>query len=236
MTAKGDQRSPILLPTSLTEASIGCGVTVDANGNAVLPNAGGSIIGVLYALTGTGTGAVIRTPCDGAVMLQLGGTVTLPTALKVNSSGQFITASAGDVAAGAAVAIALDGGASGESHAGILLGSAAGLTANGGVQADFVLGTTAPNAANAVLFVSTTGTVTGALGSGSYTGQPIAIVQSVAASSPVGTITGAFKSQAGVAKTTLGLGTAVGFIFRGVWDGAAWRQVDALAGTGSSLT
>lgn len=238
MSSKGDQRSPITVPNgnNLTEASIGCGVTVDSAGNAALPTAGGSIIGVLYGLTGSSTGCVVRTVADGALLLQYGGTVTLPQALKVNASGQFIAASAGDIAAGAAVAIALDGGASTELHAGVLFGAAAGQTGLGGVQADFVLGTTAPAAANGTLFVSTTGTVTGVLGAGTYTGQPIAIVQSVAASTPVGTITGAFKSQAGAAKTTLALGTAVAFIFRGVWDGAAWRQVDTLGGTGSSLS
>jgi hypothetical protein len=233
--SKTDQRSPITLPTSLTESSIGCGVTVDSNGNAVLPSAGGSIIGILYSLTGTGTGAVIRTPCDGALLAQLGGTVTLPTALKVNASGQFVTASAGDVAAGAAVAVALDSGASGELRAVILFGGAAGLTATGGVQ-DIVLGTTAPDGISKALFVSTTGTQTGAVPDGKYVGQPLDIVQYTAATTPVGTLTGHFKSQAGVAKTTLALGTATGFILRSVWDGAGYRQVDTLGGTGSGLS
>lgn len=235
MSSKGDQRSPITLPTALTEASIGCGVTVDANGNAVLPSAGGSIIGILYGLTGTGTGAVIRTVADGALLAQLGGTVTLPAALKVNASGQFVTASAGDITAGAAVAIALDSGASGDSRAVMLLGGVAGLTATGGVD-DIVLGTTAPSANTAVTYAQTTGTKTGALGAGPTAGFTKDIVQSVAASTPVGTITGAFKDQTGTAKTTLALGTAVGFIGRFVWDGAAWRQVSALGGTGSGLS
>lgn len=235
MSSKGDQRSPITLPTALTETSIGCGVTVDANGNAVLPTAGGSIIGIMYGLTGTGTGAVIRTPADGALLAQLGGTVTLPTALKVNASGQFVTASAGDITAGAAVAIALDSGASGDQRAVMLLGGVAGLTATGGVD-DIVLGTTVPSASTATTYVQTTGTKTGALAAGPTTGFEKDIVQSVAASTPVGTITGAFKDQTGAAKTTLALGTAVGFIGRFVWDGAAWRQVSALGGTGSGLS
>jgi hypothetical protein len=235
--SKTDQRSPILLPTALTEASIGCGVTVDVNGNAVLPAAGGGIIGVLYGLSGTGTGAVIRTACDGALLLQYGGTVTAATpmpSLKVNSSGQFITASAGDIAAGAAVAFALDGGSSGELHAGILFGAAAGQTSTGGVD-DIVLGTTAPSNLTGTTFVQVTGTKTGVLGAGQYTGQLKRFIQSVASTLPVGTITGTFKDNVGAAKTTLNLGTAVATIGDFVWDGAAWRQTSAITGTGSSL-
>jgi hypothetical protein len=58
----------------------------------------------------------------------------------------------------------------------------------------------------------------------------------VAATSPVGTITGTFKTLAGVAATTLALGTAVGLIADFVWDGAAWRLTGPVTGTGSSLT
>jgi len=66
-------------------------------------------------------------------------------------------------------------------------------------------------------------------------GQLKRIVQSVAASTPVGTITGAFKTLAGAAATTLTLGTAVATIADFVWDGAAWRATSAITGTSSSL-
>lgn len=237
MSSKGDQRSPITLPNgnNLTESSIGCGVTVDSSGNAALPSAGGAILGVIYGFTGTMTGVLVRTLADGALLLLYGGTVTLPTALKVNASGQFIAASGSDVQAGAAVAIALDGGASGELHAGVLFGGAAGLSGVGGVD-DIVLGTTAPSNLTGTTFVQTTGTKTGVLANGVAIGQQKWIYQSVATGTPVGTITGTFKDGTGAAKTTLALGTAVAAIGGIVWDGAAWRLFTALGGTGSSLS
>lgn len=184
--SKTDQRSPISLPTTLLEASIGCGVTVDSNGNAVLPSAGGSIIGVLYGLSGTGTAAVVRTPCDGAVMLQYGGTVTLPATLKVNASGQFVSASAGDIAAGSGVAQALDGGSSGELHAGILFGGAGAQTAIGG---DETVTSGALSASVDVSYLSVTGTQAYTLPNPTFAGQKRSIECSVAATSPAGTLT-----------------------------------------------
>lgn len=100
---------------------------------------------------------------------------------------------------------------------------------------DIILGTTAPSGTTAVTFVETTGTKTGVLSSGYFAGQQKRIVQSVAATTPIGTITGTFKTLAGAAATTLGLGTVVGTIADFIWDGAAWRQSSALGGTGSSL-
>lgn len=92
------------------------------------------------------------------------------------------------------------------------------------------------SAVAAVHFVETTGTVAGVLPDGSYVGQQTTIVQSVAATSPVGTITGHFETLAGVAEGTLNLGTAVGAIVTLVWTGAKYRQASALGGTASSFS
>lgn len=230
-----DQRSPFSLPTALTETSMFCGVAIDSGGNAVLPAAGAAIVGVLYGLSGPGTAASIRGPGDGIVKLQYGGTVTLPATLKCNGSGQFVTASTGDIAAGAGVAVATVAGNSGDIGGGVLIGSAAATAGVTGTD-DIVLGTTAPSNTTLVTFVETTGTATGVLANGIFVGQKKEFVQSVAASTPVGTITGAFASQANVAKTTLALGTAVGMIGSFVWNGTAWRQVATLGGSGSSLS
>src|SRR5689334_17837646 len=121
-----DQRNPItvLNGNSLTATSMFCGVTIDANGNAALPSAGGSIVGVMYGISGASSSLSVRTPGDGKVKVQYGGTITLPTALKVNASGQFVSASAGDIAAGAAIAIALKAGSSGEIGEAVLIGGA----------------------------------------------------------------------------------------------------------------
>jgi predicted RecA/RadA family phage recombinase len=214
-------------------------VTYTAPGGGVTTGLG-YLIGSLFVVATNTVAAGL--PFEGAVS----GVFSLAKASGVWTEGQAVywdntaknvtTTASGNTLIGCAAAAQLSGDTSGAVRLNGINSAGDGLGGGGGVQADFVLGTTAPNAADGVLFVSTTGTVTGVLGSGSYVGQLISIVQSVAASSPVGTITGAFKSQAGAAKTTLALGTAVAFIFRGVWDGAAWRQIDALGGTGSSLS
>ena len=100
---------------------------------------------------------------------------------------------------------------------------------------DIVLGTTAPSNLTPQTFVQTTGTKTGVLAAGTYTGQTKRISQSIATGTPIGTITGTFKTLGGAAATTLGLGTTVGNIVDLLWDGAAWRATSALGGTGSSL-
>jgi hypothetical protein len=184
--SKGDQRSPISLPTALTESSIGCGVAIDSNGNAVLPTAGGAIVGVMYGLSGTSSAATIRTPCDGAVLAQYGGTVTLPATLKVNASGQFVTASAGDLAAGAGVAVALDAGSSGELHAVILIG---GASAQASVTGDETVTSGALSNTATTSYLSVTGTKAYTLPDGLFDGQRHRVECSVAASTPIGTLT-----------------------------------------------
>lgn len=231
------QHNPFTLPNgnSLTATSMFCGVNVDSNGNAVLPTAGGSIVGVMYGISGPGSSLSVRGPGDGKVKVQYGGTVTLPAVLKINASGQFVTASASDIAAGAGIAIALKAGASGEIGEAVLVGGASPTASVVGTD-DIALGTTAPSNLTAVTFVQTSGTNTGVLANGVYAGQTKRIVQSVATSTPVGTITGTFKTLAGAAATTLALGTAVATIADFVWDGSAWRASSAITGTGSSLT
>jgi len=175
----------------------------------------------------------IATVGFGKIKAVYGGSVTANDPLKVTSAGKFVTASANDVQAGFQVATALKSGSNNDIGEIILVGGSA-LAAVVGVD-DIVLGTTAPSAATTVTFVQTTGTKTGVLPNGLSVSQPRRFIQSVAASSPVGTITGTFKDNTGAAKTTLNLGTAVATIGDFVWDGAAWRQTSAITGTGSSL-
>jgi|KBSSwiStaDraftv2_1062776.scaffolds.fasta_scaffold00132_112 hypothetical protein len=232
-----EQRNPISLPAgSDLSASLFCGVTVTTAGLVALPAANASIIGVLYtAGTGGQFACGIETVGRGKLKLKYGGTVAVMDPLKVTSAGKFITASAADVASGFQVATALKAGALNDIGEGVLTGAAGNAVAGAGFDT-IVLGTTAPSNLTAVTFVSTTGTVTGVLANGVSTGQTKRIVQNVAASSPVGTITGTFKTLAGAAATTLALGTAVGTIVDLIWDGAAWRATSALGGTGSSLS
>jgi hypothetical protein len=231
-----DCKNPFSLPAGVDlSSSQYCAVTLDSSGNLALPSAGGSAIGILYTAPISGKAGEVHGPGSGVRKARYGGTVTLPAILKVDSSGRFITASATDIAAGSGLAIAIDAGAVNEIHSVIFFGGATTVGLSVGFD-DIVLGTTAPSALTPITFVSTTGTKTGALAAGSYTGQTKRIDQSVAATSPIGTITGAFKTLAGAAATTLALGTAVGFIADFVWDGAAWRATSAIGGTGSSLS
>lgn len=96
-------------------------------------------------------------------------------------------------------------------------------------------GPTLPEATGPVstYVVETTGTVAGALPDGIYPGQIANIAQSIAASTPVGTLTGHFETLAGVAEGTLNLSTTVQFIGAFVWTGTKWRVAGAL---GSSVT
>lgn len=231
-----EQRNPITLPgASNLSASLFCGVALNTSGALVLPAANAPIIGVLYA---AGTGGAFQcevfTVGEGKIKALYGGTVTANDPLKVTSAGKFITASAADVQAGFQVATAIKSGVLNDIGEIILVGGSA-LAAMTGVD-DIVLGTTAPSNVTAITFAQVTGTKTGVLAAGLAAGQTKRIVQSVAATTPIGTITGTFKTQAGAAATTLALGTAVATIADFVWDGAAWRLTSAVTGTGSSLT
>ncbi len=210
-----------------------CAVTISA-GTLVLPSAGGTAVGVLQTRPASGKSGTVIGPGWPMTRARYGGTVTSGAALKVDAQGRFVAASATDIAAGSALALAVDAGAVDENHTIIFFGNASAVGTTLGFD-DIVLGTTAPSALTGVTYAQVTGTKTGVLAAGASVGQTKRIVQSVAASTPIGTITGAFKTLAGAAATTLALGTAVAFIADFVWDGAAWRATSAIGGTGSSL-
>lgn len=212
--------------------SYGCGVALDANGKMILPAAGAAMVGVLTDKPVAGQEAGYQ--FLGIAEAKLGGTVAVNDRVKLDALGRFVTASASDVAAGQAQGLCLEGGTINQFGTVLLLHGSAGFAGTG--VDDIVLGTTVPSALTAVTYAQVNGTKTGALGAGLYVGQKKDIVQSVATGTPIGTITGAFKTWAGVAATSLALGTAVGFIIAFVWDGAAWRQVSAIGGTASALT
>ena len=152
------------------------------------------------------------------------------------SDHEVTTSNAAAVSVGAMDELDADGGVW------VFVGASVPLAATVAGYSDTVLttspGPTLPVAVGDVTTydVETTATVAAVLPNGTSAGQQIEIYQSIAASTPVGTITGAFANNLNVAKTTLALGTAVGLIFKGVWTGSAWRQRDALGGTGASLS
>ena len=232
-----DNKNPFSLPASGDlSASQYCAVKVDSNGRLALPSAGASAIGILYtrpnALDKAGE---VKGPGWGILKAKLGGTVTAGDTLKCDASGRLLTASAADIAAGSALAVAVQGGSINDIGSVIFFGAMSTVGQAGSFD-DIVLGTTAPSNLTEVTYVQTSATKTGALANGVATGQRKRIIQSVATSTPVGTVTGTFKTLAGAAATTLALGTAVATIADFIWDGAAWRATSAITGTGSSLS
>lgn len=216
-------------------ASQYCAVDVNSSGNAVVAGAGGGIVGVLQN-NPAAAGRASEIQMGGVTPMKMGGTVAKGDYVKADASGRAVTASGADIAAGTVIGRCIVAGGTNEIGSVMLTNFGTGYVGAGTGVDDIVLGTTAPSNLTAMTFAQTTGTKTGVLGAGVYAGQTKDIVQSVAASTPVGTITGTFKTWAGAGATTLALGTAVGFIAKVVWDGAAWRQVSAIGGTGSSLT
>lgn len=215
-------------------ASQFCAMTMNSSQQLLLPSANSTILGVLQN-NPNAAGKAAELQIRGVTKAKLGGTVNVGDTVKVDSSGRFLTASAGDIAAGFAVGMCIVGGAINNIGSVSLDLAGTGFVAASGFD-DIVLGTTAPSGLTLVTFVQTTGTKTGVLPNGVSTGQTKRFVQSVAASTPVGTVTGTFKDQTGAAKTTLALGTAVATIADFIWDGAAWRLTSAVTGTGSSLS
>jgi hypothetical protein len=210
-----------------------CAVDVDTNGQAALPSAGGSIVGILVDKEVAGQAVSIQ--FGGVAQWKAGGTVAKGDHVKVDSSGRCVTASAGDVAAGASHGRVLEGATVNLNASVLLLINSDGQNSVFGFD-DIVLGTTAPSALTEVTFVQTTGTKTGVLPDGKYVGQKKRFVQSVAASTPVGTVTGTFLTLAGAAATTLALGTAVAAIADFIWTGVGWRLDSAIGGTASGLS
>lgn len=230
-----DCKNPFSIPAGVDlSSSQYCAVTLDTSGNLALPTAGGAVIGILYTAPILGKAGEVWGPGSGVRKVRYGGTVASKDLLKVDTSGRLLTASASDVAAGAAVAMAVDAGAINEVHSAIFFGGASTVGLATGFD-DIVLGVTAPSNLTTVTYAQTTGTKTGVLANGVAIGQTKRVIQSVAASTPVGTITGTFKTLAGAAATTLALGTAVATIVDLIWDGTAWRATSAITGTGSSL-
>lgn len=207
--------------------SYGCAVVLDSTGKTNLPAAGGKIVGVNLQkpIAGQEHGYQFL----GVAECKLGGTVAVDDPVKVDANGRFVTASPTDVANGAAVGLCLEGGSINQYGSVMLMIAATGFASAGGEDV-IALGTTAPSNKTAVTFVTIDGTKTGVLAAGLYPGQVKDIIVSVAANTPVGTITGTFLSVAGAAEGTLNL-DAVSDRATFVWTGAAWRAIALVACT-----
>lgn len=121
-----DNENPLSFPASADlSASRYCAVVLNSSGELALPSAGGNILGILYNKPAAqGDHGVVWSPGGGQRKAKLGGTVAKGDKCKVDSSGRFLLASAGDIAAGSAVAICTEGGALNEIGSVVLMAGA----------------------------------------------------------------------------------------------------------------
>lgn len=210
------------------------GVAINSDEEIVLPSAGGSILGVITNNPQEGETARVETPGGGEIPLRLGGTITPNMKLKVASTGKFVEASAGDIAAGSAVAICTKGGADGEVGAGVLFGGAGtraattGSESPSGVSGNYNLTETTEES----LLTLGTANRTGALPDGLWVGQKKRIYV-IAAS---GGFTYALTPTTMLAgQPTSFTFTAVGQYIELTWTATGWRVTGVrTAGAGTT--
>jgi hypothetical protein len=120
-----DQENPLsyVAATDLSSSRY-CAVVLNSDTKLALPSAGGPILGILYNKPEAAEHGVVWGPGTGQRKAKLGGTVASGDKCKVDSSGRFVTASAGDVLAGSAVAVCAEGGAVNEVGSVVLFGGA----------------------------------------------------------------------------------------------------------------
>jgi hypothetical protein len=90
--------TPILDTTVLAAADLSssqfCGVVINSSGQAALPAAGANIAGVVQNKPTSGTAVELRV--EGITKMKTGGTVAPGAYVKVDTSGQAVTAASGD--------------------------------------------------------------------------------------------------------------------------------------------
>ena len=201
-------------------ASQYCGVAMNTDGELVLPAAAGAIIGVLQNDPDVALKAGTY-QFSGISVMKLGGTVAKNDFVKVDSAGRAVTASAGDVAAGAVIGKCLIGGAINNYGEVLLQNFGTGFTAASSALEIVTSG--AVSVTKRTTLLGTTGTTAYTLASGSYAGQRKTILESIAATIPAGTITGAFTDTDGTTARTTALFNAVADMLEIEWTGAAWQ-------------
>jgi hypothetical protein len=189
-------------------ASQYCGVDLNTDGELVLPTAGGAIVGVLQN--------------DPAAAGRSGSYQYFGiTKMKVDSAGRAVTASAGDVALGAAIGKCRVGGAINNIGEIQLMNLGVGFVA--GSSALEIKTSGALSVVKRTSLLATTGTTAYTLASGLYAGQRKTIQETLAASIPAGTITGVFTDTDGTTARTTAAFNAVADALELEWTGAAWQ-------------
>lgn len=222
-----DQAPPLSFPASADlSASQFCAVKLNASGQLALPAAGGAILGILYTKPNAqGRAGTVETLNGKKLRAKYGGTVTAGDVLKVTSAGKFVAASAGDIAAGAACAIAAKDGSDGDIGSIVLFATAAafavitGSESPSGAAGNYDLD---EDTGDSLLTLGTANR-TGALPDGNYVGQRKRILV-IAAS---GGFTYALTPTTMLAgQPTVFTFTAVGQMVELTWTATGWRVTD----------
>ena len=211
----------ITLPADLDlSASQYVGVDINSDGEIILPTgAGAAILGVLQDdPAAAGRAGTIRR--YGTTKMKLGGTVDEGDRVKVDSAGRAVVASAADIAAGAAIGTCILGGAINNIGA-VALGIL-------GVGTTLAVGTETVTTGALSLYydtsyVSVTGTVALSLADGLYVGQRKRVLCTVAATTPIGTLTPATTIAGDPASIVF---SAVNQMVDYEWTATGWKIVN----------
>lgn len=198
-------------------------VTVDVNGKAALPTAGGPIIGI------TTDKAVLGQSCPiqwhGVAEWELGGTVAKGDFVKTDVLGRAVLASAADVAAGMSCGRCLEGGAVGNFGAIFLMNFGNGFAA-ASAALEIVAAAGALSVITRTTLLNVQGTKVYTLAAGLYPSQRKLIQCSVAGATPVGSVTGLFTDTDGTtARTSITLIDAAGDGCELEWTGTSWQVI-----------
>lgn len=202
-------------------ASQYCGVNLNSSGKLELPSAGGAIVGVLQNDPDAADEAGTYQHSD-ITPMKLGGTVAKGDFVKVDSSGRAVTASAGDVAAGAAIGKCRIGGAINNIGEIQLFALGTGFTAAAG-PLEIVAAPGAISVVKRTSLLAIDGTDAYTLAAGLFGGQRKLIQCSVAANIPAGQVTGTFTDTDGSTARTTADFNAVGDYLELEWTGSAWQ-------------
>lgn len=198
-------------------ASQFCGVVLGASG-VELAGIGDAIDGVLYNADADAAGKPCTVVRGGRVKVKYGGTVTKGDPLKLDASGRFVTATAGDVIVGKAA----ESGA--VNNIGSMTFGYLGTADASGAEVISATGATLSASARHH-FLEISGTMAGTLPDGIYDGQEKVIHAVAAADTPAYTLAGKYDTNG--TGTTAALFNAAADQLRLVWSVTedAWRVI-----------
>jgi hypothetical protein len=192
-------------------------VAINSSGNAILPTgASAPVVGILQNdPSAAGQAATIRRFGDSK--MKLGGTVAPGDNVRVDSAGRAVTASAGDVAAGAVIGKCLKGGDINNIGTVMLHALGAGTTLTIGQE------TVTSGALDEYVrtsYLSVTGTVAFSLADGLYLGQEKFVECTAVSGTPIGTLT---LNDAHGTEPTSHIFGAVGQRLGFEWTATGWK-------------